>query len=314
MRTSLALLVLASLARPAAADLCTSNLMIVLDRSCSMQDPPTPGATASKWSIAGAALQKLTTKYAGQLNFGLIMFPDQTGASCLQDGPIYVNVGPGRESLVVSTVMSTMPNGPCMTDILPAFDQVSKDPAFAGAAAGDSARSFVLFISDGMQTCGGSTAQIAQAISGLYNNGYDSYIVGFGGAVNPAALDMFALAGGVPRLGDGGARYYQADDAAALDQALDEIAGAVLSMTEFGGCPGVPCPDGRCFGAGQTCVAGSCVAPSLTDGGGGTGGAGGHGSGKGGCACRVDGDSSIAGALALIAVVAFGLRRARRRG
>ncbi len=317
MRILVALLLLASSGR-ALADDCHSNVMFVIDRSCSMQQPPQPGGTMSKWTLAGLALQKVTTKYTGQLDFGLIMFPDQTGQSCLQDGPIYVNVGPGNESKVVTTVMSTMPNGPCVTTIKPAFDQVSTDPVFKSKYAGTGPRSFVLFISDGMQTCGGNDAAIVSSISALYNNGYDSYIVGFGGQVAPAALDMFATAGGVPRAtGDaGGHLYYQADDAAGLDAALDEIVGSVVH-TEFASCPGVPCPDGRCFASGQVCSGGFCVAPSSGGdlsgvGGNGDGGGGPGGHGASGCGCHVGARAPVPpSALVFFAlvVIALGARR-----
>src|SRR5437879_11057341 len=110
MRVFVAMLLLAPLAD---ADDCHSDLMIVLDRSCSMNMPPKPGGTQTKWELAGLALQSATTKYQGKLDFGLIMFPDQTVDNCLQDGPIYVNVAPGPEAAVVSNVMSTMPTGPC---------------------------------------------------------------------------------------------------------------------------------------------------------------------------------------------------------
>ncbi len=315
-RVSIVLLLVA-VAAPAQADDCTSNLMVVLDRSCSMQDPPQKGGAQSKWQLAGLALQKLTTDYAGKLNFGLIMFPDQTGQSCLQDGSIYVNVAPGQESKVVSTVMSTMPTGPCVTDIAPAFEQVPKDPAFAAPYTGVGARSFVLFISDGMQTCGGSDAQITTDVTTLYNNGYDSYIVGFGGDVAPASLDMFAAAGGVPRAGSdgGGHLYYQADNAADLDAALAEIAGAVTSG-EFGSCPGVPCPDGRCFASGQTCTNGTCVnligndaSASVDDGGTGRSGA------PKGCNCQLGRPAPLGAGASLFTLVAavLMLRRRRRR-
>jgi MYXO-CTERM domain-containing protein len=318
MRTiPIAFVALLAVAAPAAADDCHSNLMIVLDRSCSMQDPPQPGGTMSKWQLAGAALMKITTKYSGMLDFGLIMFPDQTGMSCVQDGPIYVNVGPGNESKLVTTVTSTMPNGPCVTPIKPAIDQVSTDPLYKQKYTGTGARSFVLFISDGMQTCGGNDNMIATSFGALYANGYPSYIVGFGGATSPAALDQFATAGGVPRaLGDAGGRlYYQADNAAELDAALDAIVGEVASA-EFSSCPGPPCPDGRCFGPGQTCVSGSCVGGSSGGGdggsGGGDGGSGGMGGhGASGCNCNFAGT----GAFPPIALLfgAIGLVRLRRR-
>lgn len=320
MRTIFASLVALSLAAaPAAADDCHSNLMIVLDRSCSMQDPPKPGGTMSKWQLAGLALQKITTKYGGMLDFGLIMFPDQTGMNCVQDGPIYVGVGPGNESKLVTTVMSTMPTGPCVTDIKPAIDQVATDPVFAHKYTGLGPRSFVLFISDGMQTCGGNDNMIAASFGALDANGYPSYIVGFGGQVAPAALDQFATAGGVPRAaGDGGGRlYYQADDAAGLDAALDAIVGAVVSA-EFSSCPGPPCPDGKCFAPGQTCVNGSCIGPSsgsdagAGSGDGGSGGSGGTG-GKGasGCNCNLGGAGAVPPLALLFA--AIGLARLRRR-
>ncbi|HEY2744867.1 MAG TPA: vWA domain-containing protein [Polyangia bacterium] len=301
-------------AAPAYADDCTSNVMIVLDRSCSMQDPPQKGGAQSKWQLAGLALQKLTTDYAGKLNFGLIMFPDQTGQSCLQDGPIYVNVAPGQEAQVVSTVMSTMPNGPCVTDIGPAITQVSTDPQFAMPYTGVGSRSFVLFISDGEQTCGGSDAQITSAVAALYNNGYDSYIVGFGGDVSPTSLDMFAAAGGVPRGGGdaGGHLYYQADNAADLDTALAEIAGAVTG-SEFG-CPGPPCPDGRCFAADQMCVNGSCV-PDTVGGPDASANVDDGGTSRGqphGCNCQLGGPASTGGAAPFAILLALMLLRRRR--
>ena len=317
MSRLIAVMLLVVVAAPAHADDCTSNVMVVLDRSCSMKDPPQKGGAQSKWQLAGLALQKLTTDYSGKLNFGLIMFPDETGQSCLQDGPIYVNVGAGHETQLVSAVMSTMPNGPCVTDIAPGFEQVSKDPLFAMPYTGTGARSFVLFISDGMQTCGGSDAQVTSDVAALYNNGYDSYIVGFGGDVSPASLDMFAAAGGVPRSGaDGGGHlYYQADNAAELDSALAEIAGA-LASGEFNNCPGVPCPDGRCFAPDQTCVNGSCqpdstvgndASASVGDGDGGTRG----GSNKSGCNCQLGSSAPASAAVPFLMVLALLLLRWR---
>jgi MYXO-CTERM domain-containing protein len=130
---------------------------------------------------------------------------------------------------------------------------------------------------------------------------------------------MFAAAGGVPRAGgDGGGHlYYQADNAADLDAALAEIAGAVTSG-EFGGCPGVPCPDGRCFASGQTCTNGSCVPDNLggndasanvDDGGTGT-----RGGAPKGCNCQVGRPAPVGVAVPFFAlVILLLLRPARRR-
>jgi MYXO-CTERM domain-containing protein len=248
------------------------------------------------------------------------MFPDQTGDSCLQDGPIYANVGVGHEAMINATLAVTKPNNPCTTPIKPAFDQVSKDPQYTAQYDGTGPRSFVLFISDGQQTCGGNDAQIAGSVTMLFGKGYPSYIVGFGGQTDPVALTMYSTAGGVPRkpaLSDGGTQnYFQADDEAALDDALDQIGGAVLGAAEFVTCPGIPCPDGRCFQPGVSCVMGTCVAPAPDGGGsgaldgGGNGGTG--GTGAGGCGCRIGGAGTSGCALLLALALGFAWQLRRR--
>jgi len=322
----LVILCLVAAAVPARAADCHSNLMIVLDRSCSMNQKPKASVMQSKWEIAVAAITKLTTKYAGKLDFGLIMFPDQTTDSCLQDGPIYLNVAPGQEGQFPAKLTAAAPGAPCTTPIKPGIDQVSTDPVFAMPYVAGNRRSFVLFISDGRQTCGGNVAAIETSVKALFTNGYPTYVVGFGGGVDPMGLNTFAQAGGVPRqlIGDAGTNlYYQADDAMSLDQALDAIAGEVVGAGEFiTGCSGTPCPDGRCFGAGETCIDGACVGPDMSagagggdgdmGGGGGGGGGGGNGGGADGCACAVGRGASLP-LYGLLGVLAVGAMLARRR-
>ncbi|RMH44368.1 MAG: VWA domain-containing protein [Deltaproteobacteria bacterium] len=311
----------------AEAAACDSNLMIVLDRSCSMNKSPGGGEPRTKWDIAVDAIGQLTTAYAGQLRFGLIMFPDEDGANCVQDGPIYVPVGDDTGAAVVAALEATQPTGPCVTNIDTAVAQVSADPAFDGTPDPSGRRGFALLITDGKQSgsCGGNGADpttIAN-LEALYAAGYPTYVVGFGGGVDPDDLAAFAAAGGVPRAGD--PPYYQADDAAALAEALDAIAGDIVGDPELGGCAGTPCPDGRCFGDGERCVDGVCVVDrpdagptpdaGAADGGGADGGGGAAaGDGDGGCGCRAGGRTPAGptGAMALAALVA--LARFRRRG
>ncbi len=307
---------------------CDSNLMIVLDRSCSMDSVPS-GDTQTKWDSAVDALAALTTNYEGQLRFGLIMFPDETGDRCTQDGDIYVQVGPGNESAVMDAVNGTQPDGPCVTNIDTAIAQVGDDPAFDTSLVDPAERrSFVLLVTDGKQSnaCGGVDRDPVTEtnIAELYSANYPTYVVGFGGGVRPASLETFATAGGVPRVGD--PIYYQADTAAELEEALQMIAGSVVGDPEFGGCSGLPCPDGRCYGEYEECVEGVCVAhypdagPMVGDQDAGTGdqGDGGAGGGmadpQGGCGCHTGGaggsDLSWLG-LALAALI-LGRRRRRR--
>ena len=61
-------------------------------------------------------------------------------------------------------------------------------------------------------------------------SGVATFVVGFGGGVDPNQLNVFADAGGVPR-NDPTTRYYQADDAMGLQMALDQIAGSVVGCS-----------------------------------------------------------------------------------
>src|SRR5437660_12339351 len=102
-------------------------------------------------------------------------------------------------------------------------------------------RGFVVLITDGVQSsapCAGN-ARIVEIISTLFQHGYATYVVGFGTGVSPSSLDSFAEAGGVPLTGMPH-KYYQANDAAQLEMAINAIAGRI-GGDEFA-CAGTPCP------------------------------------------------------------------------
>lgn len=305
--------------------------MIVLDRSCSMDASPGNGETKTKWVIAEEAIGTLTTTYAGKLNFGLIMFPDETGVSCDQDGPIYVAMGAGNEQAVRDGVANTDPSGPCVTNIDTAMAQVGTDPAYSGTPDPSGRRGFAVLITDGKQSgsCGGNANDLVTIanIEALYMAGYPTYVVGFGGGVDPADLDKFAMAGGVPRVGT--PLYYQADSAAELDAALDAIAGDIVGDPELGGCAGSPCPDGRCFGDDEMCIEGVCKTflpdagpmPDASANGGdggdgdGDGGFGGDGNESGGCCSASNSAAHLVGTTALavfVLALLLGLPRRQR--
>jgi hypothetical protein len=244
-------------------------MMIVLDRSCSMNKELAGSGSPTKWSVATEAVGKLTTQYAGKLDFGLILFPDaaSTPDACIQDAPIPVNVGAGNEQKIVDALKANAPNAPCTTPIRAAVAQVSVDPVFAAPYAGTGRRSFALLITDGKPTCNEMDADVAGEVKALHQRGYATYVVGFGDKVSPTALDAFADEGGVPYeepvdggIPDGGThRFYRADSAQALEDALDAIISHVAG--EFDTCPGTPCPDNRCFVEGESCTNGFCQAP-----------------------------------------------------
>jgi hypothetical protein len=215
-----------------------SNLMIVLDRSCSMRQPPMAGGTQSKWQIAVAAIEKLTTTYAGQIRFGLDFLPSaafrsDTANEC-KAGTITVPIADTSGATIATTLTAALtktdpnyPSGPCVTPIDTGVAGASTDPAL-----GDTSRpSYMMLITDGMQagcSAGGGNAGTIKTLTDLAAKGVKTFVVGFGGAVSVTDLDSFATAGGEPASATS-PKFYNATDAASLDAALAAIGGKSLS-------------------------------------------------------------------------------------
>lgn len=213
------------------ADAVQPNLLLVVDRSCSMKSLV---GTQSKWQAAVASLDKLLTTHQGRIRFGITLFPDREGSSCSQ-GAIPVPVGPGTEAAIKSLLQGALtwgdpyyPNGPCVTNIDTAVLQAAADPALVDAGR----PSYLLLLTDGKQalcSAGGGDPGTTKTIKDLQQKKVSTFVVGFGSGVDPFQLDIFAEAGGKPAAGQ--SRFYRADDQAGLDQALTSIAAQAVSCT-----------------------------------------------------------------------------------
>ena len=101
--------------------------------------------------------------------------------------------------------------------------QATTEPAFDDATRD----SYAVLITDGKETCG-SDANTEATIKALFDmRGIATFVIGFGAGVDPAQMDKFAAAGGVPSAG--AHKYYDASDQASLDAALATIAKKTLS-------------------------------------------------------------------------------------
>jgi hypothetical protein len=99
--------------------------------------------------------------------------------------------------------------------------QAASDPALKDT----SRERFVLLITDGNQAgcdAAGGDAGTTQIITQLKQQKVSTFVVGFGSAVDPKQLNIFADAGGKPS-GDPTTHYYKAEDQATLDAALAKI-------------------------------------------------------------------------------------------
>ena len=217
------------------ADAVPSNLIVVLDRSCSMTQKLANGK--SKWEMAVSAISQMTTQFATQIRFGLSMFPTKVGDKCGVAGPIAIPIGDGNgpkiAALLKASLATTDPNfpsGPCATPIDAGLKTAATDPALVDGVH----PSFAMLLTDGEQstTCsmaGGAMGATAE-ISALAKKNVPTFVVGFGGQVNVAQLDAFATAGGKPASATS-PKFYKAEDEPSLQKALQTIAGQAIGCS-----------------------------------------------------------------------------------
>lgn len=213
--------------------LVAPNILVVLDRSCSMQ---TAVNNKPKWTIAVDAIKGMTTTFDKKIRFGLTLFPDTDADKCGQASTIPIPVAPGNEAKIQTLLTKALqaadpnyPDGPCVTNIDTAMQQAATEPAFKD----NTRKSFALLLTDGAQagcSAGGGDPGTVQTITAMKQAGVATFVVGFGGAVDKAALDSFAVAGGVP-VKNGPNKYYDAADQKSLDAALQSIASQTLGCT-----------------------------------------------------------------------------------
>lgn len=215
-----------------AAEIVPPNILIVLDRSCSMTEK-VGGVT--KWEIAVAAIKALIAKNSSKIRFGLELFPDTNGDACTQ-GAISIPVGPTTGAQISALLTAALakvdplfPDGPCVTNIDTAMTRAATEPAFADK----SRKSFVLLVTDGAQAnCADNVGDslTTTTITNLRKKGVGTFVVGFGGAVDTNQMNIFATEGGEPNP-KGPPTFYDAANGASLDAAFATIANKSLSCT-----------------------------------------------------------------------------------
>lgn len=202
-------------------DAIAPNLLILIDISGSMNIPPTAGGVQSKLAIAKRAITQLTTTYQGRVNWGLATFPSD-GNCGPPAAPGWIPPGPGQEGVVSLATNELLAAGNTPINASIAAIQGS------GLLSDPTRPNYLLFISDGAETCGGNNANTASRIGQMFTAGIGTFVVGFGSGVDQTSLNAFAIAGGYPNPGIGNS-YFAADNATSLQQALDAILQTVIS-------------------------------------------------------------------------------------
>lgn len=232
------------------------NLVIVLDRSGSMESAPDGGSAMPpnrKWDIAVAAVESIIKEYDGQLPMGLSMFASDgsCGGGILDVPPAYDSGKQILQEVHTATPNSATPTGDTVKNM--AKEAILRDP---------SREQYLLLITDGDPNCSSGTEPdyTVKAIADAFKQtpSIKTFVVGFGALPTSAsmAMDQMAEAGGQP-LKNQPRKYYAAENGAALNAALRDI----FRIVTGGEDPAMFCDD-TCYSNGCSpctqCIRGEC--------------------------------------------------------
>jgi hypothetical protein len=151
-----------------------------------------------------------------------------------------VDCGPDNAAKIMTRVNSITPTGatPICTGLKSFLPSVS--PKYAPVFTSKDATRYLLLISDGADTCGGTrgecrpksifsanrptTAQLGDMTARLANEGINTFVIGFGKDVDASELNAIAAAGNTPFK-----KYLIANDTKSLQDAFEQIAASMVS-------------------------------------------------------------------------------------
>jgi uncharacterized protein (TIGR03382 family) len=226
---------------PAAADTCApARVMVVLDKSSSMQTGTIGGAT--KWSIAVQGLGDVLSAYETRAEFGLMTFPRPNQCS---PGGLDVAPAMANRTQILGALGTPPPDAGNWTPMAQTLEVAATEPSLIG---GQAASRHVIVITDGWQWCSpydpATRFDGVGAVSTLKAAGITTWVVGFGAEVDAAALNEMALTSGTERPNCNAANqdpaapdncYFQVNNATELVTALDAIAGQIAADEQCDG-------------------------------------------------------------------------------
>jgi len=219
------------------------NLLILLDRSGSMAND-VPGTPGNRWDVATQAVRQVTSQFETVIRFGLATYSACLPGGC-SAGTIVVPIADQNAGAIQSFLDGTVGEGSADGQQVNTAGKIqylcdSGDPETSTGAslqaqvgepslAATDRENVILLITDGEETSsciqGGVNGSVAAGNLLAQSPSVRTYAVGFMGA-NVSELQAIATAGGT-------SQPYFADQAAQLQQALEDIA-ANVARCEFG--------------------------------------------------------------------------------
>lgn len=235
-----------------------TEVLLVLDRSASMQDPPDGVDTdMQKWELTAPAVIGVVQETDSGISWGLKLFPEgqDTGACDAETivDTIHVPIAPMNAANVVAAIQATQPEG----DGTPTGDAIDAGVAYLQTRMNDNPK-YILLATDGEPSCAGvdnegqddARPYAIDAITRALAAGFPTFVVGVNTTKDSATdtLNAMAMAGGVPRPPDSvnplamNLAFYLANTQAELADALRAITGEIASCV-FPLNPPPPVPD-----------------------------------------------------------------------
>jgi hypothetical protein len=214
-----------------------ADILLVLDRSASMQDPINSSSSASKWSVVTPTLDSVVNT-TGSVLWGLKSFPEGSGSACAAGsvtGAIDVQIAPNDATTMTAQINATTPDG----NGTPTGDAVNAAVTYLKTLT-DTNPKYILLATDGEPSCAAipsseSTSSArpyaVTAVTNAKSAGFPTFVIGIGTTTSDTTtLNQLGDAGGeVPANASNplAPHFYLASDMTSLTTALSAITGQI---------------------------------------------------------------------------------------
>jgi hypothetical protein len=230
-----------------------ADILLVLDRSASMQDPINSSSGApSKWSVVVPTLNSVVTRTDSSVLWGMKSFPEGSGNECVAGSVtsnIDVKVAATDATAVTAGITATTPDG----NGTPTGDAINAAVTYLKTLT-DTNPKYILLATDGEPSCAAIPSSedtdaarpyAVTAVTNAKTAGFPTFVIGIGTtASDTTTLNQMADAGGeVPANATNplSPHFYLASDMTTLTSALGSITGQISScLFPLGMTPPVP--------------------------------------------------------------------------
>jgi hypothetical protein len=217
-----------------------ADILLVLDRSASMQDPINSSSSTSKWTVVVPTLNNIVNNTDSSVLWGMKSFPEGAGSECVAGSVtsnIDVEVAATDATAVTAAITATTPDG----NGTPTGDAINAAVAYLKTLT-DTNPKYILLATDGEPSCAAipssesTTAARPYAVTAVTNAktaGFPTFVIGIGTtASDTTTLNQLADAGGEVPAGATNplaSHFYLASDMSTLTAALGSITGQISS-------------------------------------------------------------------------------------